>query len=179
MRDTLANLNSSRVHKLSPGVADTIEGWLHDVEGRVKKVKCMCVNTCDFNPNHILISGSDTYVIDFDTTSCWWPTEDLASFLAFCQVYKRTLRPMAVSPGELCEVFLRTYSSNITFGPLDQTTIEIGYIHELLETFLDPWSVEGASFVERNLRRFRSGSIRQELKRRTSDDRWHVLIEAP
>lgn len=176
--DTFTNLNSSRAHKLDARVVQTLERWLHGVEDRVKKVKCPCVNSCDFNPNHIFISGSSVNVIDFEETSCSWPAEDLASFFAFCQAYKRTIRPMAVSPGELCETFLRTYASNITFGPLDQTVIEVGYIHELLETFLTPWFADGASLVQRNLSRLRSRSAKQELARRTSDEKWRTLIEA-
>lgn len=139
--DVRIKLDLCRQRGLSDFLVGCIASWLSQVEQNAKGITSTCVNTCNFKANHILISDEETSVVDFGNggrKSCGWPSSDLAVFLAYCGVYKKTIYPMSISFEALCENFLRTYLSQSKFEAGNLVLLEISYVRELLDAFLGP-----------------------------------------
>lgn len=131
-----AALDLCRERRLSPLCAEGIASWLSEVEHDVKRMTSVCVNTCHLQPNHMFISEEETSAIDFEDAGCGWPSSDLAAFLAYCGVYKKSFYPMGIPFEALCENFLQAYSSRNKFDTNRWTLLEISYLKELLDAFL-------------------------------------------
>lgn len=140
-----------------------------------------CVSACDLHPNHIFISDKPS-VIDFGDMRDGWPSEDLASFLAYCAVYKTAISPMRISLDSLQSIFLRTYASKIKFESDGNEILELSYIRELLGGFSTRWRraagnltlIKRASW--RTWSNWTSWLANREIGKRVETGRWRTLI---
>ena len=155
IEEVSASLNLCRERGLDAPFVESIASWLSQIERNVKGMTSMCVNTCVFQPNHILISDEETSVVDFGDAGCGWPSDDLATFLANCGVYKKTIYPMNVSFEVLCANFLQAYSSRTKFDTNHWILLNISYVRELLDAFLAP-----STFASKHLSWRKSSSPR-------------------
>jgi hypothetical protein len=187
-----ANLDLCGKRGLSPLLVEGIASWVSEVEHGVKGMRSECVNTCHLQPNHMLISEEETSAIDFEDAGCGWPSSDLAAFLAYCGVYKKTFYSMSISFEVLCENFLQTYSSRKKLGTNHWTLLEISYIQELLNAFLAPsifaakhlsWRISGSPIL---LTRWFSWNYwlswisylaKREIAKRTAKGNWQTLLK--
>lgn len=187
-----ASLTLCRERGLDAPFVESIASWLSHIEHDVKCITSKCVNTCVFQPNHILISDEETSVVDFGDAGCGWPSDDLATFLANCGVYKKTIYPMSVSFEVLCANFLQAYSSRAKFDTNHKILFEISYVRELLDAFLAP-----STFASKHLSWQRSTSPRSlirwfswkhwlswiaylakcEIAKRTANRNWETLLK--
>jgi Ser/Thr protein kinase RdoA (MazF antagonist) len=190
-----SKLDPCRQQGLAAPVVKCIASWLTQVEHNAKDITSTCVNTCNFKPNHILISNEETTVIDFGDggrKSCGWLSNDLVMFLAYCGVYKKTIYPMSISFETLCDNFLRTYSSKIKFHTNEMMLLEISYVLELLDAFLGP-----SVFVANHADWRKSGNpiflnrwfswrcwlpwiaylAKREMVKRTAEGTWQTLLK--
>lgn len=146
IEDIRTNLDLCKQRKLTPVLVEGIASWLFEVEHGVKGTTSACVNTCHLQPNHMLISDEETSAVDFGDAGCGWPSSDLAAFLVYCGVYKKTPFHMSVSFETLLENFLRAYSSRSKFDLDHWLLLEISYVQELVNAFLAP-----SIFAEKHL----------------------------
>jgi hypothetical protein len=188
-----ANLDLCSEHGLSPHLVEGIARWLSEVEHGVKGMTSVCVNTCHLQPNHMLIAEKETLALDFEEAGCGWPSSDLAAFLAYCGVYKKTFYPMSISFEVLCRNLLQTYSSRNKFDKSHWMLLEISYVQELLDAFLAP-----SVFAAEHLSWRKSGSptlltrwfswnywlswiaylAKREIAKRTAKASWQTLLKA-
>jgi len=191
IEEVSASLNLCRGRGLDAPFVESIASWLSQIERNVKGMTSLCVNTCVFQPNHILISDEETSVVDFGDAGCGWPSDDLATFLANCGVYKKTIYPMSVSFEVLCANFLKAYSSRAKFDTNYRILFEISYVRELLDAILAP-----STFASKHLSWRKSSSPRplirwfswkywlswiaylakREIAKRTEDGNWQTLL---
>jgi hypothetical protein len=192
IEEVAANLHLCRQSGLDAHLVEPIASWLSQIENEVKGMTFTCVNTCVLQPNHILISDEETSVVDFGDAGCGWPTDDLATFLANCGIYKKTIYPMSASFEALCVNFLHAYSSRTKFDTNHWALLEISYVGELLNAILAPSRFAAAhlswakSTSPRTLIRWFSWKYwlswiaylaKREIAKKTANGDWQTLLK--
>ena len=172
-------LAECRTLQLGSREVKPIEDWLSMIEEDGSKVKCNCTNTCDFHPRHIFVSGGRTCVLDVEKVSCDWPTENIASFLLNCQMYKQSIYSMNLTNEMLLATFLESYASQAEFKDVWMgssatqflTVLDLCYLRELLETLVNP-SYRSGSFTWEIM----SWLAKREIRRRSASGKWQPLF---
>jgi aminoglycoside phosphotransferase (APT) family kinase protein len=167
-------LEMCREHGIHANAIAAINDWFDNIDG--SRLTTTCVPKCDFNPTHVFLSEDRTSVIDFEAVSCGWPGENLADFIAYCQVFRKTITPPAVSLEELRETFIREYASQVKFGPIHEVSLEASYALQLLETFLLPWTDQGHSWAKEASLFRNSFFAKREIVKRTSTGEWQTIL---
>lgn len=170
------HLDTCRRHGLNYRMVRSIGTWLDCIGDAFSDITCACVPAFDYQPTHIFVSEGKTSVIDFEDLSCGWPGENLASFLAYCQIYKTGIFRVALPLENLRSIFLGHYASQTEFGPAQMMSLEIAFLLELLETFLRPWVDEDLTWLKNKASYWRSWLAKREIIRRTTTGRWQTVL---
>jgi hypothetical protein len=170
-------LGQCREHGMNARRVRFIEEWFFALRESLADLRTTCVPICDFQPTHVFLSETQTSVIDFEEPSCGWSGENLASFLAYCEVYGNPILPTVVPVEKICRAFVESYASQAEFGPAQQISLEVAFVMDLLDTYLRPWTDLEQSWTKNKVSYWRSWLARREVAKRTSKGGWQTVLE--
>lgn len=168
-------LAQSREHGLDLGVVEIIGKWLRGIESDLMDASSSCVGTCEFTPSHIFVGNEKTSVVDFECASCGWRGENLAVFIAYCDLRQTVFRSRPAFE-MACRNLLRTYASLTGWSRKEALSMEALYVIRLLEEFLSPWA--GSEQLSRRVyKRWKSRVAQQRLAERSQTGKWRPMRE--